>query len=124
VITLVYGLGFGMLLVLLVVPALIAVQADIARQFGATRLALRARSLQFGLGLTSLALAAWGAATAGAFVVTGAVWAPVSDLLPSLDGAPSLQVFMWFVLGAGAITATAYVTGLVAVLAGRRKASA
>ncbi len=124
VITLVYGLGFGMLLVLLVVPALIAVQADIARQFGATRLALRARSLQFGLGLTSLALAAWGAATAGAFVVTGAVWAPVSDLLPSLDGAPSLQVFMCFVLGAGAITATAYVTGLVAVLAGRRKASA
>ncbi|MDP2579213.1 efflux RND transporter permease subunit [Shimia thalassica] len=124
VITLVYGLGFGMLLVLLVVPALIAVQADIARQFGATRMALRARSLQFGLGLTSLALAAWGAATAGAFVVSGAVWAPVSDLLPSLDGAPSLQVFMWFVLGAGAITATAYVTGLVAVLAGRRKASA
>ncbi|CUK05372.1 Efflux pump membrane transporter BepE [Shimia thalassica] len=124
VITLVYGLGFGMLLVLLVVPALIAVQADIARQFGATRMALRARSLQFGLGLTSLALAAWGAATAGAFVVTGAVWAPLSDLLPSLDGAPSLQVFMWFVLGAGAITATAYVTGLVAVLAGRRKASA
>lgn len=124
VITLVYGLGFGMLLVLLVVPALIAVQADIARQFGATRMALRARSLQFGLGLTSLALAAWGAATAGAFVVTGAVWAPVSDLLPSLDGAVSLQVFMWFVLGAGAITATAYVTGLVAVLAGRRKASA
>ncbi|WP_282158369.1 efflux RND transporter permease subunit [Shimia thalassica] len=124
VITLVYGLGFGMLLVLLVVPALIAVQADIARQFGATRMALRARSLQFGLGLTSLALVAWGAATAGAFVVTGAVWAPVSDLLPSLDGAPSLQVFMWFVLGAGAITATAYVTGLVAVLAGRRKASA
>ncbi|MDP2517121.1 efflux RND transporter permease subunit [Shimia thalassica] len=124
VITLVYGLGFGMLLVLLVVPALIAVQADIARQFGATRMALRARSLQFGLGLTSLALAAWGAATAGAFVVTGAVWAPVSDLLPSLDGAPSLQVFMWFVLGAGAITAIAYVTGLVAVLAGRRKASA
>lgn len=124
VITLVYGLGFGMLLVLLVVPALIAVQADIARQFGATRMALRARSLQFGLGLTSLALVAWGAATAGAFVVTGAVWAPVSDLLPSLDGAPSLQVFMWFVLGAGAITAIAYVTGLVAVLAGRRKASA
>ncbi|MBU2943620.1 efflux RND transporter permease subunit [Shimia thalassica] len=124
VITLVYGLGFGMLLVLLVVPALIAVQADIARQFGATRMALRARSLQFGLGLTSLALVAWGAATAGAFVVTGAVWAPVSDLLPSLDGAPSLQVFMWFVLGAGAITATAYVSGLVAVLAGRRKASA
>ncbi|MEP5169719.1 MAG: efflux RND transporter permease subunit [Shimia thalassica] len=124
VITLVYGLGFGMLLVLLVVPALIAVQADIARQFGATRMALRARSLQFGLGLTGLALAAWGAATAGVFVVTGAVWAPVSDLLPSLDGAPSLQVFMWFVLGAGAITAIAYVTGLVAVLAGRRKASA
>ena len=37
VITLVYGLGFGMVLVLLVVPALLAVQHDIARRMTAMR---------------------------------------------------------------------------------------
>ncbi|MFK7746444.1 MAG: efflux RND transporter permease subunit, partial [Roseobacter sp.] len=35
VITLVYGLGFGMFLVLLVVPAMVAMQHDVARQIGA-----------------------------------------------------------------------------------------
>jgi multidrug efflux pump subunit AcrB len=43
VITLCYGLGFGMILVLVVVPALLAAQSDIARQFAALRYALRAR---------------------------------------------------------------------------------
>lgn len=42
VITLVYGLGFGMLLVLLVVPALVAIQRDMARPLTALRRALRA----------------------------------------------------------------------------------
>ena len=37
VITLVYGLGFGMLLVLLVVPALIAAQHDVSRHITAMR---------------------------------------------------------------------------------------
>ena len=37
VITLAYGLGFGMVLVLVVVPALMAVQADVARAFAALR---------------------------------------------------------------------------------------
>ncbi|WP_341212715.1 efflux RND transporter permease subunit [uncultured Limimaricola sp.] len=41
VITLVYGLGFGMFLVLLVVPALIAVQADLGRSTRSARRALR-----------------------------------------------------------------------------------
>ncbi|HCI98194.1 MAG TPA: hypothetical protein DHV74_00730, partial [Sulfitobacter sp.] len=41
VITLVYGLGFGMFLVLLVVPALVAAQHDIGRQIRAMRRAMR-----------------------------------------------------------------------------------
>ena len=40
VITLVYGLGFGMVLVLLVIPAMMAVQADLARALRALRRAL------------------------------------------------------------------------------------
>ncbi|SLN21189.1 Toluene efflux pump membrane transporter TtgB [Aquimixticola soesokkakensis] len=41
VVTLVYGLGFGMVLVLLVVPAIIAMQLDVRRQITAARRALR-----------------------------------------------------------------------------------
>jgi multidrug efflux pump subunit AcrB len=41
VITLVYGLGFGMVLVLIAVPAVMAVQSDVGRQVRALRRALR-----------------------------------------------------------------------------------
>ena len=43
VITLVYGLGFGMGLVLILVPALLAMQLDIARHVRAFRRAMRQR---------------------------------------------------------------------------------
>ncbi|PIE12887.1 MAG: acriflavine resistance protein B [Rhodobacterales bacterium] len=42
VITLVYGLGFGFLLVLFVVPAIIAMQADVGQQIASLKRALRA----------------------------------------------------------------------------------
>jgi multidrug efflux pump subunit AcrB len=41
VVTLVFGLGFGMVLVLLVVPSLMAAQADVARAFAALRRGVR-----------------------------------------------------------------------------------
>jgi multidrug efflux pump subunit AcrB len=74
VITLTYGLGFGMVLVLLVVPALIAVQSDLGRMTRALRRApraRRARGLQAGLGLVALGLAGVFAATLGPAVVSG-----------------------------------------------------
>jgi multidrug efflux pump subunit AcrB len=43
VISLVYGLGFGLVLVLVVVPAILAIQADVARQFTALRRIIRGR---------------------------------------------------------------------------------
>merc|ERR1712034_238904 len=43
VITLCYGLGFGMVLVLLVVPAMVAMQNDVARPLAALRRAVRVR---------------------------------------------------------------------------------
>ena len=42
VITLVYGLGFGMLLVLMLVPALLAILNDVSRPMTAMRRAIRA----------------------------------------------------------------------------------
>lgn len=43
VISLVYGLGFGMILVLIVVPAIVAIQGDIARQLTGFRRMVRGR---------------------------------------------------------------------------------
>ena len=72
VITLVFGLGFGMVLVLLVVPAIMAAQADVARAFAALRRGVlggpqrlrRVLSVAVaGIVLAALALPFWVAAT-------------------------------------------------------------
>ncbi|MCB1348972.1 MAG: efflux RND transporter permease subunit [Maritimibacter sp.] len=78
VITLVYGLGFGFVLVLLVVPALVAVQEDLARQLRALRRVGRMRhrgawGAALGTGFAAVLLAALFAATLGWVAVTGAL---------------------------------------------------
>ena len=50
VITLVYGLGFGMLLVLLVIPSLVAMQGDLKRFFVAFRQGLKFRNFDIHCG--------------------------------------------------------------------------
>jgi multidrug efflux pump subunit AcrB len=67
VITLVYGLGFGMGLVLLVVPVLVAMQSDMARQVASLRRALRFPS---GGGLIGVSLVVAGSAIAASFAAT------------------------------------------------------
>jgi AcrB/AcrD/AcrF family len=90
VITLVFGLGFGMVLVLIVVPALMAAQADGARAFLALRRAFqggpRALRLVVGAGgvamLTlALALPVWAA-------LTGALPGWLLGVWPGLADAP------------------------------------
>ncbi|MBO9474271.1 efflux RND transporter permease subunit [Shimia sp. R10_1] len=71
VITLVYGLGFGMVLVLIVVPALMAIQNDFSSQVRALGRARRVRSLQGLLALVAGAVAVWFAFTIGWAVVQG-----------------------------------------------------
>ncbi|UWP97970.1 efflux RND transporter permease subunit [Aliiroseovarius crassostreae] len=71
VITLTYGLGFGMVLVLIVVPALVAMQADLARMVAALRRLWRARSHRavrkvLGVVATAIALLLGAAVTAAA----------------------------------------------------------
>ena len=79
VITLVYGLGFGMLLVLIVVPALLAMQADVGAQVASFKRALR--GLMHARG-PSLPFGAAIACVSGLFVGTLG-WVMVSGRLPS-----------------------------------------
>jgi hypothetical protein len=85
VITLCYGLGFGMALVLVVVPALMAMQADLARARAALRRALRGRRgsgpAGFAVRIAGAAMAALFVATLGWTLVTGAMAPPLVGLL-------------------------------------------
>ncbi|MGR3479192.1 efflux RND transporter permease subunit [Salipiger marinus] len=104
VITLVYGLGFGMVLVLLVVPALIAVQHDIGRRIAALRRGLRFRLSWVRLallGLTGLVLV-WLGATMGHVAVAGAL--PAALLLPGIAALPPLVAgFVTFIGGVAGV---------------------
>ncbi len=125
VITLVYGLGFGMLLVLLVVPALIAAQHDVARQVKAMRRGLRApaRGLRLGLLWLWVLLLGWGAVTLGHAVVQGALWPPLAAALPVLGGISAMGAAMLlFIAGAAILAAVGYVIGALALTLGRRTA--
>lgn len=113
VITLVYGLGFGMLIVLLLVPSLLAAQQDISTQIRALRRvfggARRIPEVAAGLGGIAVALALFWAATLGSYLVTGAAFGPLADRLPSSGGA----VFGVFVLGSALIILAGWGIGLV-----------
>ena len=114
VITLVYGLGFGMVLVLLVVPALIAMQNDVARARASMRRAMRSRTwgLRWGILLLWLTVLAWFAATMGVTLWTGSLWAELltrAPMIPAEGGLPvALGLFAAGVLGVGAV---AYILG-------------
>ncbi|WP_239113568.1 efflux RND transporter permease subunit [Shimia biformata] len=125
VITLVYGLGFGMVLVLVVVPALIAVQADVSRQAVAFRRGLRAQGVRVPVILAALATAGWGALTLGYAIVTGAMH-PLLTAATGLSGALAgvLPALALFVIGAAVIALLVFVASavLIALLRRRRHA--
>ena len=103
VITLVYGLGFGLVLVLLVVPAALAVGADLGRLRAGLRRGLRAPG--------PAGRAVRGAALASAALVLALLAAP---LLPGAPGGAG--AFALFVVAVAA-------AGLVALLLGARRRS-
>jgi len=114
VITLVYGLGFGMVLVLLVVPALLAMQRDVRRNTAALRRALRCRhGFLRGLVVASgLAILAWFAGTIGLTLVAGALPGAFLQVFPALSHLTDMTAA--FVLYAGG---TAMLIGLVLLTA-------
>lgn len=124
VITLVYGLGFGMVLVLLVVPALVAIQQDIARPLTALRRSVFSpnRAVKGTVAGTAAAMGLWLVATMGWVLVEGALPGPLARVLPHLGGAdPMLAALLVFVAGALVILALAnLVAGLAYGRAARR----
>lgn len=88
VVTLVFGLGFGMLLVLLIVPSVMAMQADVSRQIQAARRALRGRRAAMFIPAWLGALGALGlfAVTLAPLLVTGSPLPVAASVLPVLQG--------------------------------------
>ncbi|MCK0121191.1 efflux RND transporter permease subunit [Loktanella sp. F6476L] len=88
VVTLVFGLGFGMVLVMFIIPALMAIQADVGKQIRAAKRALRVRKF----GATWPAMLGAGVAvglfavTLGPVIVTGAALPQAVAILPALSG--------------------------------------
>ncbi|MDG1282316.1 MAG: efflux RND transporter permease subunit, partial [Pseudorhodobacter sp.] len=122
VITLVYGLGVGMFIVLLLVPAVLAIQLDVRRQVTALRRGLRAsngqaarraRGLLIGAGL---ALAGLFAVTLGAVIFSGALPVWLVTLWPALEGVPPLGAALGlFTVASLALLALTYVIGRIVV---------
>ncbi|MFY2823724.1 efflux RND transporter permease subunit [Ruegeria sp. MALMAid1280] len=94
VITLVYGLGFGMLLVLLLVPALLAILNDLARPMTAMRRALRApdRVVQGAVTATGMALLMWFGVTMVWPAISDAPFGLLSGLYAGEEGVAALQM--------------------------------
>ncbi len=125
VITLVYGLGFGMLLVLILVPALLAIVNDVARPMTAMRRAARApdRVVRGALAATGAALAVWFGLTMIWPAVTGAPLGLLQGLYAGGDGIAVLQMGLGAFL-AGAILIVILSVVLSGLLYGRLTRSA
>ena len=102
VITLVYGLGFGLLIVLLVIPALVAMQEDIKRFRKAYLFALRSQNKYIQRSFVSLTLAIilWGVLTLGFMLVSGSL-APLLSELNFIQALPEtmLSALALFIIG-------------------------
>ncbi|CAD0184137.1 Multidrug transporter MdtC [Ruegeria sp. THAF57] len=111
VITLVYGLAFGMLLVLLLVPALLAILNDLSRPMTAMRRGLRApdRVVRGALTVTGLVMLLWLGVTMVLPAVTGTPFGPLSGLYAGEGGLAVLQ------MGLGAFFAGAVLILLLSV---------
>lgn len=127
VITLVYGLGFGMILVLLVVPSLIAMQNDVRRRVESLKRGLRFRARGPRLLLNGLVgiTAAWLAVTMGYAAVHGAILPELGAMVPRLAQAPAMAAaFVIFMAGMIALIVVAYVISFVGLIMARRSSNA
>ncbi|MEM7521084.1 MAG: efflux RND transporter permease subunit [Pseudomonadota bacterium] len=127
VITLVYGLGFGMVLVLLVVPALVAIQHDVGRQIRATRRGLRAPVplVRFGFGALWAVLLGWGVATLGWAAWQGALHPVLAQAAPALaERAAMSSALVLFVMGTAVVAVLGYLVFALGFVLRRRKPAA
>ncbi len=115
VVTLVFGLGFGMVLVLLVVPAITVVQADFGARFRALRRALRRRGdgrMRRAVGGATLAVTVLLVAVMGPVMAGGALPGWVVAVWPGLAALPvGIAALALVVLGAAVVTAGVWANG-------------
>lgn len=122
VITLVYGLAFGMAIVLLVVPAALAIQHDLTRPLVALKRSLRGPSrLRLLTGATLAVALAWLAATVGWAAVTGGLPPVLAALSPGLAAMPAMgAAFALFLPGVMVLAVAAYVAAALSLRRLRR----
>ena len=114
VVTLVFGLAFGMLLVLLIVPSLMAIQADVTKQVRSARRALRGRrpAMFIPAALGGIGAASLFAAIVAPVLLTGTPWGPAGDVLPVLHAGTAVA-FAVFVVCMAATLALIYVVSAI-----------
>ena len=121
VVTLVFGLAFGMVLVLLVVPSVMAMQADVYRQVQSAKRALRGRRLAMfvpaGLGVLG-AFVLFGV-TLAPLLLTGGPWPAIATALPMLQGGFGVALAL-FIFGLMVLLLAIYV--VAALSQGLRRA--
>lgn len=114
VITMAYGLAFGAFVVLLLVPAILAIQTDMARAAAALRRTLRPRGHRVAfrplVGLAAAVILALFAATLGSVAVTGALPGWIAAPTGATTVAQALGLFL-----AGSVVLVS-ATGLAAVV--------
>ncbi|WP_433990297.1 Multidrug efflux pump subunit AcrB (plasmid) [Pseudoseohaeicola sp. NH-UV-7] len=125
VITLVYGLGFGMVLVLLIVPSLLAMQQDVNRQISAMRRGLRGSAA----GIKAALFVAWGLvcgwliATLGWAIALGTLPAPILSVFPAFQSwSPEIAGLALFLIGAAVIALVTYIVAVAGYLLAARRA--
>jgi len=130
VITLVYGLAFGMVLVLLLVPAVVAIQHDYGRLLTAYRKGMfarlpeaRARRYRLMMTLATGAVALWGLATLGWTGVSLFMNEASEPLVPLFTSMAPLQgAILSFLAGTFLICLLAYIVSVISVVLHRRAA--
>lgn len=124
VITLVFGLGFGLVLVLLVVPSLVAMQHDVLRQVSAMRHGLRSRVF----GLRAALVAGWGlvlvwlSVTLGWAIANGSLPDVLLRIFPALHSwSPQAAGLGLFICGAAAVAVVLYVLAVATYALSRKQ---
>ena len=125
VITLCYGLAFGMVLTLLVVPSLVAVQEDVFRLMRSLRRGLADRrsgvAVRLSLAATSVLLAAVVALTVGHLAVTSELHPWLAGLLPETDMPPQATAVLALAGGVSLVVAVLLVLAAMLMRAAARR---
>ena len=127
VVTLVYGLGFGMVLVLLVVPSFVAMQYDVRRRVDAFKrgLRFRARGPRLILSALSAVVGIWLLVTVGYSAIYGSLLPLFAQLFPSLAAFSAMPAaLLIFTLGLIVLIVLCYAIAVVLMFQARQRVNA